>query len=279
MQQEILHQLIDAISVLVRQHGLHSTVKGDAARSLARAQLFVALRQLDGFKVKVGEQSVTLRTSSATTEPLSMSLIEQLLGMLTDSSIVFLLGTVGLLLIWVEISSPGGWVAGFMGVVCLALAAYGLGIIPVNWFGIVFIITAFVLFILDVKAPTHGALTAAGVASFIVGALVLFNSPVTPQFQRVPVPLIVGVGIAFGLLFFGIMLFALRAQRAPVQVGVESLVGKVGSAKMWKASEGQVQVESELWSAEQAEGSDAIRKGDAVEVVEVKGLRLKVKKR
>ena len=67
----------------------------------------------------------------------------------------------------------------------------GLGVLPVNWFGIIFLITSFVLFILDIKAPTHGALTAAGIGSFIVGALVLFNSPGTPQFQRVSVPLVI----------------------------------------------------------------------------------------
>jgi membrane-bound serine protease (ClpP class) len=79
-------------------------------------------------------------------------------------------------------------VAGFVGSVWLAFGAYGLGDHPVNWFGLAFILIAFVLFILDVKAPTHGALTAAGVGSFIVGALVLFNSPGTPDFQRVSVP-------------------------------------------------------------------------------------------
>ncbi|NJN80111.1 MAG: hypothetical protein HC797_06385 [Anaerolineales bacterium] len=103
--------------------------------------------------------------------------------------------------ILIEISTPGGWVAGFIGAVCLTLATYGLGVLPINWFGIIFLIIAFVLFILDIKAPTHGALTAAGVASFIVGGLVLFNSPGTPEFQRVSVPLVVGTGIFFGLIF------------------------------------------------------------------------------
>jgi membrane-bound serine protease (ClpP class) len=159
------------------------------------------LQKLDGFTVQMNSGARVLHTSNARTEPLDMSVIEQLLIVLTDSSIVFLLGTLGLILIWIEISSPGGWVAGFSGVVCLALSAYGLGIIPVNWFGIVFILTAFVLFILDVKAPTHGALTTAGVASFIVGALVLFNSPITPPSMRIPVPLVVGVGLACAVLW------------------------------------------------------------------------------
>jgi membrane-bound serine protease (ClpP class) len=238
------------------------------------------LTKLDGFTVQMNNSARVLHTANARTEPLDMNLIEQLLLVLTDSSIVFLLGTLGFILIWIEISSPGGWVAGFSGVVCLALSAYGLGIIPVNWFGIVFILTAFVLFILDVKAPTHGALTTAGVASFIVGALVLFNSSITPPSMRVPVPLVVGVGLAVGVLFFGIMLFALRVRHTQVLVGGETLVGKTGTAKSSvDAAGGQVQLMSELWSAESAGGSEKIRKGDAVEVVEVAGLRLKVKKK
>jgi membrane-bound serine protease (ClpP class) len=154
-----------------------------------------------------------------------------------------------------------------------------MGVLPVNWFGIIFLITAFVLFILDIKAPTHGALTTAGVASFIVGALVLFNSPGTPQFQRVSVPLVVGMGIFLGLLFFTILGFALRAQKTPIRMGMESYAGKIGTARTDLELTGQVQVGSELWTAESVQGSDSIRKGDRVEVVRVEGLRLIVKKK
>jgi membrane-bound serine protease (ClpP class) len=151
-------------------------------------------------------------------------------------------------------------------------------VLPVNWFGIVFLLTAFVLFILDIKAPTHGALTAAGVASFIVGALVLFNSPGTPQFSRVSVPLVVSVGVFLGLVFFVIIGFALRAQRAPIRIGMESLPGRIGTARTDVAADGQVQVGAELWSAELAEDSQPIHAGDKVAVVRVEGLRLIVRK-
>jgi len=108
---------------------------------------------------------------------------------------------------------------------------------------------------------------------------VLFNSPGTPQFQRVSVPLVIGMGIFLGLLFFGILLIALRAQHRPIQTGSESLLGKTGSARTAVDAAGQVQVESELWSAEKSPESESIGKGDLIEVVEVRGLRLIVKKR
>ncbi len=236
------------------------------------------IRQLDGFTVTMPSGTRVLHTTGATTQTIDMSLIEQLLLVLTDPNIVFVLLAVGVLAIQVELTHPGAWVPGFIGVTCLALAIYGLGLLPVNWFGFIFIVTAFVLFILDIKAPTHGALTVAGVASFIVGALVLFNSPGVPAFERVSVPLVFGVGITIGLMFAGILTYALRAQTLPLQMDASTVVGKIGTAKSDMSPRGQVQVESELWSAEPAEGSATIAKGDKIEVVSVAGLRLRVRK-
>lgn len=238
------------------------------------------LEVLDDFTVQLEDGPRTLNTDNIDIEPLEMSFIEAFLLLLTNPNIAFLLTAIGIQAVLIEISSPGGWVAGFIGVVCITLAVYGLGVLPVNWFGIIFLIIAFVLFILDINAPTHGALTAAGVASFIVGALVLFNSPGTPDFLRVSVPLVIGTGLAIGAFFFAILVYALRALRAPVASGAESFVGRTGTVKAsMKGSGGQVQLGSELWSADLVDDSEKIRKGDIVEVVEVKGLRLKVRKK
>ena len=237
------------------------------------------LQVLDGFTIQMNDGPRTLDTTRVETAALNMTFIEEFLLFLTDPNIAFLLLAMGVQAVLIEISSPGGWVAGFIGVVCLTLAVYGMGVLPVNWFGIIFLLTAFVLFILDIKAPTHGALTVAGVASFIIGALVLFNSPGVPEFQRVSVPLVVGTGFVIGLLFMVILMFALRALHVPISSGIESIVGKLGTARTAIAGTGgQVQLGSELWTAESVDNSEPIGKGDRVEVVEIKGLRLKVRK-
>jgi membrane-bound serine protease (ClpP class) len=160
------------------------------------------------------------------------------------------------------------------------LAFYGLGVLDVNWFGAVFLLTAFVLFILDIKAPTHGALTVAGVISLIVGGLVLFNSPSLPAFQpRVSVPLVILMSLVTGLIFFGVMMFALRALKIPVRVGIEGLVGRTGRAltAIRANQRGLVQVASEQWTAELDAGEAEIARGAIIEVVHVQGLRLVVK--
>jgi len=220
------------------------------------------LRQLDGWKVETADGPHTLDTKFVQTEYVEARLIEELLTIL------------------IELGSPGGWVAGFIGVVCLSLAAYGLGVLPVNWFGLVFLLTAFVLFFLDIKAPTHGALTAAGVASFIVGALTLFNSSSTPSFFRVNVPLVVAMSLITAATFFTALTFALRAQRTPVRMGQASLVGQSGRVReaIPRHGQGKVHLAGEVWTAELAEGEKPLKEGDWVEVVAVDGVRLKVKK-
>jgi len=237
------------------------------------------LQALNGFTVQTNDGKRALNTENIRTEYVNISFIEQFLLILTDPNIAFLLLAIGVQGVLIEISSPGGWFAGFLGAVSLTLAVYGMGVLTVNWFGFIFLLISFVLFLLDIKAPTHGALTTAGTASFIIGALVLFNSPGTPQLERVSVPLVIGMGIFLGLLFFGILLIALRAQHNPIQTGSEALIGKTGSAQTEIEAVGQVQLGSELWSAEKSTASDSIRKGDLVEVVEVRGLRIIVKKK
>lgn len=234
------------------------------------------LAQIDGVQVDaLGEK--TLSTADARIVEIPQRFIEQFLQVLTNPNIVFLLITIGVQALLIEISSPGGWIAGFIGVVCLALGTYGLGILPVNWFGLAFIATAFVLFILEVKAPTHGALTVAGLTSFIVGALVLFNSPETPSFLRVSVPLVIGTGIGTAAFFMVILTFAIRAQLRPVEVGREALVGRTGESRTELSPTGMVHVSGELWTAILEDESETLKSGERVEIVGIDGLRLRVK--
>ncbi len=235
------------------------------------------LIQMDGRTVVVSDQEVILHTKGANLIRVKTSFIEDILGLLTNPNIVFLLLSVGVQAILIEISSPGGWAAGTIGIILIALAIYGLGILPVNWFGIVFLILAFILFILDIKAPTHGALTAAGTASFIAGALVLFNTVTTPGFPKVSVGLVIGTGVVLGLTFFGVVMIAVRALKKPIITGRESMAGKTGVSVTDIDPHGIVQVAGEQWSASLAESAKPIKKGSRVVVVRVEGVRLIVR--
>jgi membrane-bound serine protease (ClpP class) len=236
------------------------------------------VRQLNGFTLTTASGKQTLNTQGITLRTLDITLVEQLLQMLTDPNIVFLLLTLGVQAVLIELSNPGGWIAGFIGVVALALATYGLGILPVNWFGMVFLMLSFVLFFLDIKAPTHGALTVVGVTSFIMGALVLFNSPNVPSFERVSVPLVVGTGILTAAAFFTIVTFALRSRNVPQRTGKLPLIGRVGVVRTPLEPVGSVQVAGELWTAFVNEGEEHLPVGAEVEIVSVQGVRLEVRR-
>ncbi|HWQ46206.1 MAG TPA: nodulation protein NfeD [Longilinea sp.] len=242
------------------------------------ADLDDLLAQVDGMTVQVNGEPMTLELTGAAVEEVPYNIVEQALQLLTDPNIVFLLLALGVQAILIEISSPGGWVAGFIGVLCVLLAVYGLNILPVNWFGLLLIVVSFVLFILDIKAPTHGALTAAGTGAFIAGALVLFNSVHMPGFPNVSIILVVGVGIFLAATFSVVVSIALKAQRTPIRMGRESLVGKQGFARSVINPNGYVQVAGEQWTALVEEGAESIPVNSPVEVVKVEGLKLIVKK-
>jgi membrane-bound serine protease (ClpP class) len=238
------------------------------------------LDQIDGREVETTAGNVTLNTDGVVPEIVSLTLIEQLLQTLTNPNIVFILLIIGAQAILIELSSPGSWVPGFVGAVCLSLAAYGLGVLPVNWFGIIFLGISFVLFILDVEAPAPGALTAAGAGSLIIGALILFNSPGTPSFQRVSIWVVVGGSLFTGGIFALLMAFAARAQKAPIRTGQEALVGKIGFARseITAGAEGEAHVAGELWTAELAPGEDPAARGDRIQVVAAEGIHLIIRK-
>ncbi len=236
------------------------------------------LDQLHEHEVMMDGQEIQLKTAGARIETVQAKFIEKVLGMLTDPNIVFILLSLGVQAVLIELSSPGGWVAGFFGAIMLALAVYGLGILPVNLFGLVFMVIALVLFILDIKAPTHGALTIAGTGSFIAGALILFNSSSVPFYTNVSVPLVVGMGVFLGATFFVVVMIAVRAMKTPVHTGRESLAGLTGTAVTEINPAGIAQVAGEQWSAKLAEGAEAVEAGERVEVVGTEGVKVVVRK-
>lgn len=236
------------------------------------------LRQLDGKTIEVSGVATTLNLKMATITPIEETFVEGILDLLTNPNIVFLLLSIGVQALLIELSNPGGWFAGFVGITLLSLAVYGLGILPVNWFGLIFLVAAFVLFILDIKAPTHGALTAAGTSSFIAGALVLFNSASVPAFSHVSIPLVIFMGLFMGATFLAVVMIAVKAMKTPIVTGRETLAGKTGIAWTLIDPRGEVQVAGERWTAIAETGDAPIPAGTRVEVVRVEGVKLIVKK-
>lgn len=237
------------------------------------------LTQLDGRTVTVNGAEQVLHTKGANLVSTPITVVEDVLALLTNANILFILLAIGVQAILIEFSHPGAWVPGFVGAVLLVLSIYGLGLLPVNWLGLILMVIAFVLFILDIKAPTHGALTITGTAAFIAGGLILFNSAMVPSYAHASVGLIVGWGIFLGASFLGIVMLAVRAMKTPIATGKESMSGREGFAVTRIQPSGIAQIAGEQWSAVLAKDSKPVAKGDRVAVIEVQGVKMVVRKK
>jgi membrane-bound serine protease (ClpP class) len=230
------------------------------------------LKQLDGRTVSVAGQQVTLQLSDRPIETVPLSPIESFLNTITNPALAAILLTIGLNALLFELSSPGGYAAGIVGAICLLLAFYALGTLNANWVGLGFVVLAFVLFVVDIKSPTHGVLTLGGLVSFVLGTFLLFNTGE----MEVPWATIIGLALVTAAFFAFAIAKAVAAQRRPPATGIEGIIGRRAIVRQTLDPAGMVLMEGELWSAESE--SEPIAVGETVVVTAREGYRLRVRK-
>jgi membrane-bound serine protease (ClpP class) len=158
------------------------------------------------------------------------------------------------------------------GAIALVLALYMAAILPVNLAGLILIGLSVALFVIDLFAPTHGVLTGGGMISFLVGSLMLFDRR-DPLFHLSLSYIIPGILVTAGF-FLLIVGQGLRAQRLPIQVGQETMIGKTAQALTpVDSTRGRIFVEGESWNARSA---NPINEGDTVQIIAVEGLTVQV---
>jgi len=236
------------------------------------------LVKLDGLTVTVGSEDVILRTASAPVRQIGMNFGERFLDILADPNIAYILMSIGGLAIIIELLHFGLIVPGIIGVVCLVLAFFSFGSLPVNWAGLALIGVALALFIMALMVPGFGAPEIGALVCFVLGSLFLFTGagPSLPE-VRVSRWLITGLGAAAGAVGAYVFYTIAWSQRGTSVSNTASLVGQRGMVKSRLAPTGTVQVASELWSAV-SEGSEAIEEDEEVEVVYTEGVILRVRK-
>jgi len=227
------------------------------------------LAKLEGREV----DGKALHTAGATVIEIPMVAREKLFQLLWRPEVMLILMLAAMYGIIGELSNPGAILPGVVGGIALILALYMSAILPVNMAGVALIGLAVLLFIIDLFAPTHGVLTFGGIIAFFLGALMLFDRN-DPAFR-----LSLGYIIPATLLTAGFFVFVVgagvRAQFLPVRVGKEVMFGKKASAlQPIDAMGGKVFVEGEYWNAV---SDTPIPTGQIVEVVDLRGLTLKVK--
>ena len=235
---------------------------------LIAGDLPALLKQLDGRSVN----GKLLRTAGAEVVEIPMSLRERVFSALWRPEVLFILMLVAIYGIIGELSNPGAILPGVVGVVALILALYLAAGLPINVAGVVLILLAVGLFIADLFAPTHGALTAGGVISFFIGSLMLVEAE--PGFQ-LPWTLVLPGTLVTAAFFVFVIGAGLRAQSLPARTGAATMIGQVVPAlTRIDADGGQVSVEGEYWSAR---SESPIEAAELAQVVGIQGLTLEVK--
>ena len=289
MKNKVINDAIAYIRDLASRHGRNAEWAEKAVRDgssatsqealtlnvvdMVASDLDTLIAQLNGRTVTIIDgREIVLNTHGAEINYVDMQLIEDFLYTIADPNIAYLLLSLAMLGIMVEIFNPGLIFPGVVGAISLLLAFFSLGVLPVNWAGVLLIALAFGLFLGEVLTTTFGLFTAGGVISLVIGSLILFKG-VSPLFKVDPW-LIAVVTISITAVFAFVINRAIRAHRKQAATGREELIGKRAIVKEALDPEGTVFYKGEHWAAISDKGR--IEAGEEVIITAVDGLILNV---
>ena len=234
------------------------------------------LGQLDGRSIERWDGStVELTTAGAEIIFLQMNWRQRLLSAIAHPQIAVLLFSLGTLGLTIELWSPGAIVPGVVGGLCLLLAFFAFQILPVNYVGLLLILFGLILFILEMVVVSYGVLATGGIVSMVLGALMLFDSPL-PELQ-LGLPFIISTMLALALIMAGLMRLVIKAQLRPAVTGSSGMIDEVGRTLtlIEPGGSGRVATHGEIWKAT---SNEAIGEGESVRVTAVDGMTLTVRR-
>jgi membrane-bound serine protease (ClpP class) len=233
------------------------------------------LSRLDGREVGKGESVLTIRTKGAPVTRVPMGLRHRVLSALADPNIAYILMMIGVYGIYFELASPGAVFPGVVGGISLVLGFYALQTLSANYAGFLLILLAVILFFLELKVPSHGALSIGGIVSMVLGSLMLFRESADP-FLRVSWTVLITMVALSTAFFTAVISLAVRSQIRKPTTGPEGMIGENGEAVTDLDGKGKVRVVGELWDARCGQ---PVRKGEQVTVKGIDGMTLLVEPR
>jgi len=287
MQRKILNDAIAYIRGLAEAHGRNADWAEEAVRDAATLTAKDALEQnvidviaddieelltaIDGREVNVNNETVVIDSADLVVDNVEPNWRIKFLKTIANPQVVLLLLAVGIYGLLFEGYNPGAIYPGVAGVICLLLAAYALQVLPVNYVGLALIIVGFALIIAESFIPSFGALGIGGIAAFIFGAIMMFDSGI-PGFGISKI-FVSSFAVVIGGMLFLLVSYLLKFRQRGAVSGVGSIVGGTGRAMLSFTGEGTIWLEGESWSAV---SSVAIEKDQAVIVRAIDGLTLLV---
>ncbi len=234
------------------------------------------LAKLDGRTVRRFDGStVVMHTAHATIVESEMTWRQRVLSAIAHPNITYILFTLGLLGLTVELWNPGAVLPGVAGGICLLLDFFAFQVLPVNYAGVLLILFGVMLFVLELKVASHGVLSAGGLVSLALGSMILMSSP-SPEL-RVSMSVIIPVVLALALILSFLVRLTIASQRRRSVTGTAGMIGEVGRAMtvIEPGGAGRVVTHGEIW---RAVASEPIAEGDTVRVTGVDGLTVTVRR-
>ena len=232
------------------------------------------IKASSGRRIKNGSTSTRLTLDDEVAiNRVNMSFAESIIQFVSSPEIAYLLLSGGMMAIFFEVITPGGFILGTLGGVMLLLGAIGLKMLPFNWAGIVLIVAGIILMAADLIAGTSGVLTLAGLPVFCLGGVFLFRAP-GGELMELSLSFIGGTALALGICFGVMAFFVVKGLRRKVSTGQQGMIGleAVAVSDFDAEGTGQVMCHGEIWRAK-SEGSTFL-KGDAGTVKETDGMTL-----
>jgi membrane-bound serine protease (ClpP class) len=195
------------------------------------------------------------------------------LALIANPDAAFVLLLIGIYAILLEFATPGGFLAGLVGVVCLVLAAIALAALPVQYGALALLIAGIALMTAEVFTPGFGVLGLLGFGAFVTGGYFLFDAPAGQVEMRVSMPLLIGSAVASAALIFFVIGAAIKARRKPPTTGAEQMLAEHGTVIDWSGGQGNIRIHGEVWSARAPRD---FMPGDIVRVANRDGLILMV---
>ncbi len=235
------------------------------------------LDSLDGRTVTTDAGTVTLATKAAAVEEHGMGWAFQILNMLSDPNVSYILFLIGIYGLFFELYNPGAVFPGVAGVIAIILALYAFQTMPVNYAGLALIVTGIILFILEIKITSYGILSIGGILAFFFGSIMLFKSDSSFDVVRVSLEVVIPAVLCTAAFFIFALGAGIKAQKRAPATGIHTMIGEEGTAVTDLSPYGQVIVNGEYWNAAAEEGF--IEKHTEVVVRHVNGLKLWVEKK
>jgi membrane-bound serine protease (ClpP class) len=232
------------------------------------------LRTLNGREItRFNGKTAKLSLDNYTLAQFELSGRQKFLARIVEPDVFFILLIVGVLGLYTEFTHPGVIAPGVIGGICALLALYAMQLLPVNFTGVLLILLAVALFILEAKFTSHGILLLGGIISMLLGAMFLIRSPLTAGGVSVGVALAATIPFAFITVF--LMRLVLKSRKWKSATGKEELLGEEGVATtpLPVGGEGMIRIHGELW---RAIAQDPVQEGTRVRVLRVNGLKLEV---